>query len=116
MLGALDAFVDDPKISELQGRFTLPLRPSEYARRNVRVTPLPVASLPLAPYLEQLDGMVVFSTDYPHPEGMDADALDWYRIHLDGIDDAVQQRFFGDSMLDAYARMGDPLPVPTAVR
>ena len=115
MLGALDAFVDDPKISELQGRFTLPLRPSEYARRNVRVTPLPVASLPLAPYLEELDGMVVFSTDYPHPEGMDADALAWYHEHLAGIDDAVQQRFFGDSMLDVYQRMGDPLLLPAAI-
>ena len=115
MLGALDAFVDDPKISELQGRFTLPLRPSEYARRNVRVSPLPVVSLPLAPYLEELDGMVVFSTDYPHPEGMDADALDWYREHLTGIDPAVQENFFGASMVDVYARMGDPLPLPTAV-
>jgi hypothetical protein len=112
MLGALDAFVDDPKISELQGRFTLPLRPSDYARRNVRVSPLPVVSLPLAPYLEQLDGMVVFSSDYPHPEGMDADALDWYCDHLAGIAPDVQERFFGGSMLEVYARMGDPLPVP----
>jgi predicted TIM-barrel fold metal-dependent hydrolase len=112
MLGALDAFVDDPKISELQGRFTLPLRPSEYARRNVRVSPLPVVSLPLAPYLEELDGMVVFSSDYPHPEGMDADALSWYADHFSAIDADVQRRFFGDTMLDVYARMGDPLPVP----
>jgi predicted TIM-barrel fold metal-dependent hydrolase len=112
MLGALDAFVDDPKISELQGRFTLPMRPSEYARRNVRVSPLPVVSLPLAPYLEQLDPMVVFSSDYPHPEGMDADAVAWYREHLADVPDDVQDRFLGATMLDVYDRMGDPLPVP----
>jgi hypothetical protein len=114
-LGWLDAFVDDPKISNLQCRFDYPLKPSEYARRNVRVSPLPVVSMPVRDYLEELDGMLVFSSDYPHPEGLDADAVAWYRDHFGDIDAGVQQRFFSESMSDVFARMGDPLAVPSRV-
>lgn len=114
-LGWLDAFVDDPKISSLQCRFDYPLKPSEYARRNVRVSPLPVVSMPVRDYLEELDGMLVFSSDYPHPEGLDADAVAWYREHFGDIDAGVQDRFFSESMSDVFARMGDPLPVSRRV-
>jgi predicted TIM-barrel fold metal-dependent hydrolase len=116
-LGWMDAFVDDPKISSLQCRFDYPLKPSEYARRNVRVSPLPVVSMPVRDYIDEFDGMLVFSSDYPHPEGLDADAVSWYRNHFDeaGIGTDVQDRFFSGSMADVYERMGDPLPVATRV-
>ncbi|HXY91194.1 MAG TPA: amidohydrolase family protein [Acidimicrobiia bacterium] len=114
-LGWMDAFVDDPKISSLQCKFDYPLKPSEYARRNVRVSPLPVVSMPVRDYLEDLDGMLVFSSDYPHPEGLDADAVQWYREHFGDIAADVQGRFFSDSMAEVYERMGDPLDLPTPV-
>jgi hypothetical protein len=114
-LGWLDAFVDDPKISSLQCRFDYPLKPSEYARRQVRVSPLPVVTMPVRDYMEALDGMLVFSSDYPHPEGLDTDAVAWYRAHFGDIDADVQERFFSGSMSDVFARMGDPLPIPARV-
>ena len=48
--------------------YRLPLAPSEYLRRQVRVTPL-VALEPLRPTLDLAPEMLCFSSDYPHVEG-----------------------------------------------
>ena len=49
--------------------YKLPLAPSEYLRRQVRVTPL-VVNEPLRPVLDQVPAeMLCFSSDYPHVEG-----------------------------------------------
>jgi predicted TIM-barrel fold metal-dependent hydrolase len=106
MLAAMDQFVDG-KNSMLTGKFNYPLRPSEYARRNIRVSPLPGTN-PVAPYLEQLDGMLVFSTDYPHAEGS-PDAVKFYDQHLSGVNARLRNNFLGDSMAEVFSRMGDPL-------
>jgi predicted TIM-barrel fold metal-dependent hydrolase len=49
--------------------YNLPLAPSEYLRRQVKVTPL-VATEPLRPTLDRVPPeMICFSSDYPHVEG-----------------------------------------------
>jgi predicted TIM-barrel fold metal-dependent hydrolase len=76
------------------GTYTLPLTPSEYLRRQVRVTPL-AASHPLRAVLDQVPSeMLCFSSDYPHVEGSDH-AVEIFERQLDGVDDAVRTQFFG---------------------
>ncbi len=48
--------------------YNLPLKPSEYLRRQVRVTPL-VINEPLRPALDLAPEILCFSSDYPHVEG-----------------------------------------------
>jgi uncharacterized protein len=49
--------------------YTLPLRPVEYVRRQIRVTPLP-ATHPLDGVIQHIPPEVLcFSSDYPHVEG-----------------------------------------------
>jgi hypothetical protein len=50
----------------------------------------------------------VFSSDFPHFEGIPDPASD-YREKLAPLSEAERTRFFGSSIADAYARMGDPL-------
>jgi predicted TIM-barrel fold metal-dependent hydrolase len=48
---------------------SLPMRPSEYARRNVRVTPYWAEPLDALIERHGLEECYVFNTDYPHVEG-----------------------------------------------
>ena len=74
--------------------YGLPLTPSEYLRRQVRVTPL-AASHPLRAVLDQVPPeMLCFSSDYPHVEGTDH-AVEIFERQLDGVDDDVRSGFFG---------------------
>ena len=76
------------------GDYTLPLTPSEYMRRQVRVTPL-VSSDPLRPVIDEVpEEMLVFSSDVPHPEGRDG-AVQICAAQLEGLPAARQERFFG---------------------
>ena len=51
------------------GAYDLPLSPSEYIRRNVRISPLPQPHQLPVELLERLPGVAVFSSDFPHFEG-----------------------------------------------
>ena len=63
----------------------------------------------LAQILAELpDDMIVFSSDFPHFEGL-SDPMDHYAKVLDGVPEARLDRFFGGSIADVYARMGDPI-------
>jgi predicted TIM-barrel fold metal-dependent hydrolase len=76
------------------GTYTLPLTPSEYLRRQVRVTPL-AASHPLRAVLDTVPPeMLCFSSDYPHVEGSDH-AVEIFERQLDGVDAEVRDAFFG---------------------
>jgi len=105
--------IDDrisPTAELFVGKWTLPLRPSEYLARNVRATPLDGGNdRPLPRLLEELpDDMIVFSSDFPHFEGF-TDPKAHYAKSLAGVPPARLERFFGGSIADVYARMGDPL-------
>ena len=73
--------------------YKLPLAPSEYLRRQVRVTPL-VVSQPLTPVMELAPDMLCFSSDYPHVEGT-ADAVALCERQMSGVSDDVRAAFYG---------------------
>jgi predicted TIM-barrel fold metal-dependent hydrolase len=76
------------------GDYKLPLKPTEYMRRQVRVTPL-VSSDPLRPTFDLVpEELLVFSSDVPHPEGRDA-AIAICEQQLDGVAAERRERFFG---------------------
>ena len=109
-LARLDAYYSDDKLTHLQGRLDLPMAPSEYARRQVRVTPLPLASQPVRPLFDLVPPeMIVFSTDYPHPEGT-TEGMAHYERELVTLDAARRESFFGGSMVGllGYAGRGRP--------
>jgi uncharacterized protein len=92
------------------GKYDLPLKPSEYMARNVRGTPLSWSrDQPVLQTMEDLpEDMIVFSSDFPHFEGF-TDPMGYYAEQLSPLDEKRRKRFFAGSMLDVYARMGDPL-------
>lgn len=76
------------------GDYTLPLKPTEYMRRQVRVTPL-VSSDPLRPTFDAVpEPLLVFSSDVPHPEGR-AGAISICEEQLEGVAPESRERFFG---------------------
>jgi len=92
------------------GKWSYPLRPSEYLARNVRATPLSAGNdSPLTRIMSELpDDMIVFSSDFPHFEGF-TDPIGHYAEALKELTPARRERFLGGSMADVYARMGDPI-------
>lgn len=86
-------------------RWSHPLLPSEYVRRQVRITPLepdPTAEV-IVQMASTAPEIVVFSSDYPHPEG-GQEAVARYKRDLDGkIDAAALEQFMGASAAPALA-------------
>ena len=99
-----------PSTELFLGKWTLPMRPSEYLARNVKGTPLSWGTdQPLPQIMESLpDEMVVFSSDFPHFEGF-VDPMGYYATQLKQCSEARLETFFGGAMREAFARMGDPL-------
>ena len=105
--------IDDrisPTAELFVGKWTLPLKPSEYLARNVRATPLDGGNdRPILRLIEDLpEDMIVFSSDFPHFEGF-ANPSAHYAKALAGLSSRRRERFFGGSIADVYARMGDPI-------
>ena len=76
----------DPQLAEL------PLKASEYIRRQVRFTPFPSEDVGR---LIQDAGpeLFMFSSDYPHPEGTD-DPVGRFENKMRGIDDRAKEQFY----------------------
>jgi hypothetical protein len=90
---------------------SLPLTPGEYVARNVRVTPLPAAHESPIPALEAMPTVPVMSSDYPHFEG-NGDPMGYYKKELEACSDADRASFYGGSLAERFAAMGDPLLTP----
>src|SRR5437764_6066211 len=92
-----------PPLSE-----TLPLKPSEYLARNVRVTPFYFE--PVGTYIDRygLEDLYVFSTDYPHPEGGTHPIADMYESVKHLGDDVIEKVFVTNGDLILPARAGWP--------
>ncbi|MFT7220866.1 MAG: putative TIM-barrel fold metal-dependent hydrolase [Candidatus Azotimanducaceae bacterium] len=74
--------------------YQLPLAPSEYLSRQVKVTPL-VATEPLRPTLDLVPpGMICFSSDYPHVEGSGG-AVEICERQLVDLDVVAREGFYG---------------------
>ncbi len=82
----------------------LPMRPSEYIARNVRVAPYDFE--PVGQYIRENPGLVdvyVFQTDYPHVEG-GKQTINKFAASLEPLGSTVMEKFFvknGELLLPA---------------
>ena len=76
----------------------LSLRPSEYVRRQIRVTPYPAEDVGWI-VRESGDEVCLFSSDYPHVEG-GRNPIGRFESSLQGLSDAQRQRFYHDNFAD----------------
>jgi predicted TIM-barrel fold metal-dependent hydrolase len=90
------------------GEYRWSLSPAEFARRNLRITPVPQEMQDPSRLLEQLPECVVFSSDYAHNEGS-PQPVNHYRRLLADLPPDVVDSFFSGSIAEAYARMGRPV-------
>jgi predicted TIM-barrel fold metal-dependent hydrolase len=90
---ALDAFA---KTEERLRR--LELKPSEYVRRQIRVTPYPTE--PVGWIIEQAgEEVCLFSSDWPHVEG-GRNPLKRFEDSLGDLGERARQRFYCDNFVD----------------
>jgi predicted TIM-barrel fold metal-dependent hydrolase len=76
----------------------LALRPSEYVRRQIRVTPYP--SEPVRWIIEQAgEEVCMFSSDYPHVEG-GRNPLKRFEATLEGRSEAELEAFYSGNFVD----------------
>lgn len=104
-----------PESAVYMGDYPYELTPTEFVRRNIRITPLPrVHQSPVA-LLEELPECVVFSSDYAHHESNPEPTAHYEEVLAD-MTPEVRASFLGDNLADCYARMGDPLPLTAVAR
>ena len=76
----------------------LPMRASEYARRQLRFTPFPTE--PLSWMFEQAGAdLFLFSSDYPHIEG-GRNPLKRFESTMLGVSEDVKERFYAKNFVD----------------
>jgi len=90
---ALDAFAkSEERLRQLE------LKPSEYVRRQIRVTPYP--SEPVGWIIEQAgEEVCLFSSDWPHVEG-GRNPLKRFADAMSGLGENARQRFYCDNFVD----------------
>ena len=114
-VGWLPSFIDrlerltQPHLEQFINVWPYELSAGEFMYRNVRATPLVSQGDDTVSLLGQIPEMMVFSTDFPHPEGNDV----FYDPGLDAIDGALRQSFLGENIAACFERMGDPVEVPS---
>jgi predicted TIM-barrel fold metal-dependent hydrolase len=76
----------------------LPLRASEYIRRQVKFTPFPTE--PVGWMIEQAgEELFLFSSDYPHPEG-GRDPLGRFEASLANVSSSAKDRFYAGNFAE----------------
>jgi len=76
----------------------LALRPSEYVRRQIRVTPYPAE--PVGWIIAQAgEEVCLFSSDYPHVEG-GRNPIKRFEDGMNGTSPRAKQRFYADNFVD----------------
>jgi predicted TIM-barrel fold metal-dependent hydrolase len=76
----------------------LPLRASEYIRRAVRFTPFPTE--PVGWIIEQAgEELLLFSTDYPHPEGT-RDPIRRFESTMQSVSEPAKERFYSGNFAE----------------
>ena len=75
---------------------TLPMKASDYIRRQVKFTPF--AKDDVGWILDQVGpDLLLFSTDFPHPEGT-KDPMGRFAAHLERFDDDTREKFYVENM------------------
>lgn len=73
-------------------------KPSETAKRHIKVSPFP--DEPVGWIIENVGPeMLVFASDYPHPEGT-RDPIAKFERNMPGCDEATMSRFYHGNMLE----------------
>ena len=80
----------------------LALRPSEYVRRQVRVTPYPAEDVGWI-VANSADEICLFSSDYPHVEG-GRNPIKRFEESMQELSEAQKQRFYFDNFVDLMGR------------
>jgi predicted TIM-barrel fold metal-dependent hydrolase len=112
--GWLPSFIDrlerltQPHLERFINVWPYDLTAGEILHRNVRATPLVSQGDDAMILLDQIPDMMVFSSDFPHPEGNDV----IFEPGLDRLDDPIRRSYLGGNIADCFERMGDPLPAP----
>src|SRR3546814_13808984 len=85
------------------------MKPSEYVRRQVRVTPFPGEDVAELISISSPE-IFLFSSDYPHPEGT-KDPIGRFDRSFDehGVDDGARQLFYEDNY-GSLLRLCTPSP------
>ena len=79
----------------------LPLKASDYIRRQVRFTPFPTE--PISWLIEQAgEELFLFSSDYPHVEGT-KDPVGKFEGTLEGVSDEAKERFYSRNFAELFA-------------
>lgn len=92
----IENIVDVDVIRMMMGGWNLPAKPSDYVRRNVRISPL--RGQPVDVVLDELDDTIlVFGSDFPHPEGSRTAVSDFASV-LASADAETNADFFGATM------------------
>jgi len=86
----------------------LSLRPSEYVRRQLRVTPYPTEDVGWV-IAQAGEEVCLFSSDYPHVEG-GRNPIRRFEASLDGLGATARQRFYCDNFVDLMGTALDGLP------
>ena len=83
---------------------SLPLRPSEYVRRQVRVTPYPTEDV--GRLIDRAGPeLFMFSSDYPHVEG-GRNPLKRFEASLEGRSEAEKAAFYAANFADMMGMKG----------
>ena len=97
MLHKLDGALRNFRRTEPQ-LTAMPLTPREYVERQVWFTPFP--GEPVGDLIAQVgDGMLLFSSDYPHPEGT-RDPLGRFEATMDGVSAVARERFYAGNFAE----------------
>ena len=97
-----------PETALYLGPYEFDLTPTEFVRRNIRITPLPRAHQSPLRLMERLPECVVFSSDYAHNESNPAPTAHYDALMAE-TDPTVRAGFMGANIAECFARMGDPL-------
>ena len=102
-----------PESGVYMGQYDYELTPSEFVRRNVRITPLPRSHQSPVRLLEEFPECVVFSSDYAHNES-NPEPTAHYEPILADVKPDVRASFLGGNLAECFARTGNPLPPVSA--
>jgi predicted TIM-barrel fold metal-dependent hydrolase len=105
MDSAADAFrKNEERLQKLE------LKPSEYVRRQIRVTPYPHEN---AGWVVENTGeeVCLFSSDYPHVEG-GRNPLGRFQRSLEHLPESAKQAFYYDNFVDLMGRALDTVAAP----
>ena len=86
-------------------------RPSDFVKRQVRVTPYPSEDVGWI-IQNSGDDTCLFSSDYPHVEG-GRNPIKRFEASLSGVSEAQKQRFYYDNFVDLMGNALNGLPLAT---